>query len=154
MHRCCSNKRDEEMSFETEFVLLSNIVWPYQKYKYACCCVIAVLSIYWILLNVIFILYYILIWYIYIFRYTYDCYAHLHWLFNQAKKRYLKWRYSHNHIFTYIYIRLMQGKTHPQNSLIRLSTSILGTCFLCVTRDTIWWILSKHRVTEKRMLIV
>ena len=31
------------------------------------------------------------------------------------------------HLYNKLYIKLMYGKTHPQNSLIRFSTSILGT---------------------------
>ena len=37
--------------------------------------------------------------YLFHIKYWYDSYAHLHWHFSQAKKRYLKWRYSHKHIY-------------------------------------------------------
>ena len=44
--------------------------------------------------------------------------------------RYLKWR---NPYLCKLYVRLMKGKTHPQNSLVRCSTSVLGTWRFCWT---------------------
>ena len=52
--------------------------------------------------------------------------------------RYLKWRNPHLYK---LYIRLMQGKTHHQNSLTRFSTSILGTW-------NSWWLNHNIRLKE------